>query len=129
MPLTADRVIDHRTTPPGVVPPQLQQWVLIGIVLVMVAILTFTGPSAKPRGTSTGAAPIAVVDANQQRIEEYQRRVQEQARRLSAEQAELQLAKQALAAKSGSEIAAQSSTGGSDVDDRKRPFMSHGAAP
>ena len=37
------------------------------------------------------------MDPNQQRIEEYQRRIQEQAQRLAAEQAQLQLTKEAVA--------------------------------
>jgi type IV secretion system protein TrbI len=90
------RVTDRRLLPPGVVPRHLQQWVLIGIALVMVSILAFSGPPAKPRATTAPSAAAVAVDPNQQRIEEYQRRIQEQAQRLAAEQAQLQLTKDAL---------------------------------
>ena len=92
------RLIDHRTTPAGVMPRRLQQWVILGIAVVMMAILALAGPTqpSKPSGaTATTTAPLAI-DPNQQRIEEYQRRVQEQAQRLAAEQAQLDLTKQAM---------------------------------
>jgi len=83
--------------PPGVVPRHLQQWVLIAVALVMIGIMTLTNSPSDSRETisMTGTAPV--VDANQQRIEEYQRRIQEQAQRLAAEQAQLELTKQELA--------------------------------
>jgi type IV secretion system protein VirB10 len=98
------RVADYRTTPAGVVPRHLQQWLLIGVAVVMVAIMALSGTATKPRSASQAAATAPVVDPNQQRIEEYQRRVQEQAQRLAAEQAQLELAKSAMAASSASSI-------------------------
>jgi len=92
------RITDRRRLPPGVVPRHLQQWVLIGTALVMVGILAWSGPPAPPRTTTTPSAAAGAVDPNQQRIEDYQRRIQEQAQRLAAEQAQLQLTKDALAA-------------------------------
>jgi hypothetical protein len=62
-----------------VVPRHLQQWVLIGIALVMVGIMALSGSPVKSRAVSPAPAALAV-DPNQQRIEEYQRRIQEQAR-------------------------------------------------
>ena len=38
------RVLDRRRWPDGVVPRHLQQWVLIGVAVVMVAILALSGP-------------------------------------------------------------------------------------
>ena len=64
--------------------------------LVMVGILALSGPPAKPRATAAPSPAAVAVDPNQQRIEEYQRRIQEQAQRLAAEQAQLQLTKEAL---------------------------------
>jgi type IV secretory pathway VirB10-like protein len=91
-------ITDRRTIPPGVVPRHLQQWVLVGVAVVMVAILALVGSPPTPR-VSAGSSPTAVtVDANQQRIEAYGRRIQEQAQRLAAEQARLQLTKEALGA-------------------------------
>ena len=80
------------------VPRHLQQWVLIGVALVMVGILAVSGPPAKPRATAAPSPAAATVDPNQERIEDYQRRIQEQAQRLVAEQAQLEQTKQALVA-------------------------------
>lgn len=89
-------IIDHRQMPPGVLPRHLQQWVLIGIALVMIGILSIGGGPTKSKPAPGGpAAQAGAVDANQQRIEEYQRRIQEQAQRLAQEQAALAQAKSA----------------------------------
>ena len=90
------RLIDRRVWPAGVVPRHLQQWVLIGVAVVMVAILALAGPPATPRVTSTPSVAATGVDPNQQRIEDYQRHITEQAQRLAAEQASLEAAKAAL---------------------------------
>lgn len=92
------RVADRRLLPPGVVPRHLQQWVLVGTAVVMVGILAVSGPPTTPRVTPTPAPGTLAVDPNQQRIEDYQRRIQAQAERLAAEQAQLQLVKEAVAA-------------------------------
>lgn len=91
------RVTDHRRLPLGVVPRHLQQWALAGIAVVMVGILAVSSPSPTSRAPVTSSPTAMAVDPNQQRIEEYQRRIQEQAQRLATEQAQLQLAKEALA--------------------------------
>ena len=92
------RVTDHRRLPLGVVPRHLQQWALAGIAVVMVGILAVSSPSPPSRAPVTSSPTAMAVDPNQQRIEEYQRRIQEQAQRLATEQAQLQLAKDALTA-------------------------------
>lgn len=109
-------VIDRRTTPEGVVPAHLPQWVVMAIAAGMIAILTFTGARPGPR-SSTPSVSASVTDASQQRIEEYERRVQEQSQRLAAEQAELQLAKHALADRS---TTAESTSPQEAVPDRPR---------
>jgi type IV secretion system protein VirB10 len=78
------QVIDHRVVPPGVAPRHLQQWLLIGVAVVMAGIMAMSGSPARPRPTSEPAASTPAVDANQQRIEDFQQRIQEQVRRLSA---------------------------------------------
>src|SRR5688572_10281555 len=90
------RVIDRRTIPLGVVPRHLQQWVLVGVALVMVGILVLSGSPTTPRPTAAPSPAALAIDPNQQRIEEYQRRIQEQAQRLAAEHAQLQLTKDAV---------------------------------
>ena len=93
---TPGTVTDHRPVPAGVMPRHLQQWLIIGVAIVMAGIMALSGPPTKPR-TTTEPPGAAAVDPNQQRIEEYQRRIQEQAQRLAAEQAQLQLTKDAVA--------------------------------
>lgn len=97
-PVEPGHVSDHRTTPAGVVPRHLQQWLLLGIAGVMVAIMALSGGPTKPHAPATGSPAAAAVDANQQRIEEYARRIQDQTQRLAAEQAQLDLTKEAVAA-------------------------------
>jgi type IV secretory pathway VirB10-like protein len=94
------RLIDRRTMPAGVVPRHLQQWVLVGVASVMAGIMALSGLPAKPRSSTMPAPAALAVDPNQQRIEEYQRRVLEQAQRLTAEQAQLQDAKDSVATES-----------------------------
>jgi type IV secretion system protein VirB10 len=91
------RVLDYRRTPLGVMPRQLQRWLLLGTAMVMVGIMALSGGPTRSRATSTpSSATAVVVDPNQQRIEEYQRRIQEQSQRLAAEQAQLHVVKDAL---------------------------------
>src|ERR1700693_6402417 len=89
-------VTDRRTMPAGVVPRHLQHWMLVGVALVMVGIMALSGGPTKPRATPSSSSDAPIVDPNQQRIEEFQRRIQEQAQRLAAEQAQLQLTKDAV---------------------------------
>src|SRR5580704_18524632 len=91
------RVTDWRTMPAGVMPRHLQQWALLGIAVVMVGIMTLSGTPTRPRATATPSPATSAIDPDQHRIEDYQRRIQEQAQRLAAEQAQLQLTKDAVA--------------------------------
>src|SRR5579864_6776452 len=100
------RVSDHRTTPPGVMPRHLQQWVLVATALGMAAIMAIAGPSSKPRPTAAPSPGTATVNPNQERIEEYERRIQEQTERLAAEQVRVQRARQAVAMAEGQRVAA-----------------------
>jgi type IV secretion system protein VirB10 len=63
----------------------------------MVCVILLTSRSTPPDATPVAPKVPVTVDPNQVRIKEYRDRVDEQARRLQAEQAELALAKQALA--------------------------------
>jgi type IV secretory pathway VirB10-like protein len=90
------RMLDYRRAPLGVMPRQLQRWLLLGTAIVMAGIMALSGGPARPRSTSTAPSVAAAIDPNQQRIEEYQRRIQEQSLRLAAEQAQLHRVKDAL---------------------------------
>src|SRR5260370_28363441 len=68
-PATAPPVIDHRQLPPGVLPRQLQLWVMVGVALVMVGIMAVAGRPTRPPATATApSAPTAAIDPNQPRI-------------------------------------------------------------
>ena len=96
-PADPGRVTDRRTVPLGVMPRHLQQWVVMGITVVMVGIMALSGSPTKPRTSAASSPTTSAVDANQQRIEEYQRRIQEQTQRLAAEAEQLQRTKDAVA--------------------------------
>ena len=109
------RVTDWRAMPAGVVPRRLQQWGIIGIATVMVAILALSGPPRKsyvPPGVNPDAT---AVDANAQRIDDYRRTIQEQATRLAAEQAQLQLTKASLGLPGAAPLDAAASRPSPDV--------------
>jgi hypothetical protein len=90
VPPAGPRVLDYRRAPLGVMPRQLQRWLLLATAIVMTGIMALSGGTPRPRSASTTASvTAAAIDPNQQRIEEYQRRIQEQSLRLAAEQAQL----------------------------------------
>src|SRR5580658_8152976 len=96
-PAEPGHVTDRRTTPAGVMPRHLQQWMVLGTVLVMVAILSLSRSPATSHASTAVSSVTSAVDASQQRIEEYQRRIQEQTARLALEEAQLQRTKEAVA--------------------------------
>jgi type IV secretory pathway VirB10-like protein len=97
VPPAGPRVLDYRRAPLGVMPRQLQRWLLLATAIVMAGIMALSGGTPRPRSAPTTASATAVpIDPNQQRIEEYQRRIQEQSLRLAAEQAQLHRVKDAL---------------------------------
>ena len=117
---TPGSVTDHRPVPAGVMPRHLQQWLIIAVAIVMAGIMALSGPATKPRTTTDPPGAAAVVDPNQQRIEEYQRRIQEQAQRLAAEQAQLQLTKDAIAQGPSAGQAATASVAGDSAQPTRR---------
>ena len=98
-PPSSPPVIDVRRTPLGVMPRQLPRWLLLGIAVAMAAIMALSGAPTARRASSTSASTPVAVDANQQRIEDYQRRIQEQTERLVAEQRALDAAKTGAASR------------------------------
>ena len=98
-PPSSPPVIDVRRTPLGVMPRQLPRWLLLGIAVAMAAIMALSGAPTARRASLTSASTPVAVDANQQRIEDYQRRIQEQTERLVAEQQALDAAKTGAASR------------------------------
>ena len=94
-PLTPAPVQDKRTAPPGILPKNIQSWVLTGIAVVMITIIALTGrnaPKEKPRVDERVVAAIP----NAERIQEYQKRIEDQTRKLQLEQAQLARTQAAL---------------------------------
>jgi type IV secretion system protein TrbI len=83
-------ITDKRTTPSGTLPKNMQTYVLGGLAAVMVLVIWFSGRS-NPRphssdGLLTTNAPQSPSD---DRVKEYQKRIEEETRRLKQEQGEL----------------------------------------
>src|ERR1700753_2243809 len=99
----APEITNKSAKPPGIIPKNAQTWAMAAIAIVMVSVIAFSGgPAPKPKTAATSRAN-AVVDPNQQRIQDYRQEVAEQTRRLAEEQARLETAKKELnAAASGS---------------------------
>ena len=101
-PVQAPQVQDRRVKPSGVLPKNAQAWVLSGIALLMVAVISLSGRNPSKERSSTAPSPAAgVIDPNAARIQEYQARIEEQARKLQLEQAQLARTQQALAPGAG----------------------------
>jgi type IV secretory pathway VirB10-like protein len=96
-PVASPQVHDRRSKPSGVVPRNAQNWLLIGIAVLMVAVITLSGRSPRKGPTVPASPATMVVDPSAARIEDYQRRVEEETRKLQLEQAQLARAQQKLA--------------------------------
>ncbi|MHB8609612.1 MAG: TraB/TrbI/VirB10 family type IV secretion system protein [Candidatus Acidiferrales bacterium] len=82
---------DNARKPPGLLPKNVQSWVIIGIALLMVVIMWLTG-GKKPQATGKSAAPTvltpAPVEVNETKIAELQSRIQDlQKQQLAAQSA------------------------------------------
>jgi len=114
---------DKAPKPPGLLPKNVQSWVIVGIALLMIVIMWLTG-GKKPQATSKSAIssfqPPAPVEVNETKIAELQNRIQE-------------LQKQQLAAQSA--LAQQTRLLGSAAPDQLQtqpgvaPTAANGASP
>lgn len=88
-------VQDRSLRPTGVLPKNMQTYVIIGIAVVMVGAIAFSGAGTPQRSKDPQAPkPQTAIDPNWARIQEYRNRIDEQARKLADEQAKLEQAKQ-----------------------------------
>jgi type IV secretory pathway VirB10-like protein len=94
---SGSQVQDRAVRPPGVLPKNTQTYIIIGIAVLMVGAIAFSGAGTPSRNAATAApkTPTAV-DPNWARIQDYRNRIDEQARKLADEQAKLEQAKQAF---------------------------------
>lgn len=98
MPDSAEpKVVHVAAKPPGILPKNVQLWIMSGIALVMVLVIALSGnPAPREKSELPQRMQQTVVDPNAQRIAEYRARIEEQAQRLADEQARLSQAKDAL---------------------------------
>ena len=84
----ATPIHDQRTAPPGVLPRQLQMWLMIGLAVIILAIILFTGHAAPaPRASAamrTADPSLLAPD----RIQTYQRQLADDEARLRRELAQ-----------------------------------------
>ena len=89
-------VQDRSIRPPGVLPKNTQTYIILGIAVLMVGAIAFSGAGTPPSNPATALTKTpTAVDPNWARIQEYRNRIDEQARKLADEQAKLEQAKQA----------------------------------
>jgi hypothetical protein len=89
---------DKAPKPPGLLPKNVQSWLLMSLALLMVLIMWATGgkkPGAPPRALPSGPAVQAPLEVNEAKIVEMQKRIQDLQRQQNA--AETALAQQTRA--------------------------------
>src|SRR6266446_2164718 len=129
---------DKAPKPPGLLPKNVQSWVIIGIALLMVVIMWLTG-GKKPQATGKSAAPTvltpAPVEVNETKIAELQNRIQDLQRQQLAAQTALAQQTRLLGSLPQEQTQAQSNTAPSNAppaaaedaikaERRKREYLS-----
>lgn len=85
-------ITEKSPKPPGLLPKNVQSWLLVGIALGMVLIMWLTGgkkPQATPKASVPVSAVPALVEVNETKIAELQSRIQELQREQLVAQAAL----------------------------------------
>jgi type IV secretion system protein TrbI len=130
-----ESIQDKAPQPPGLIPKNVQSWLLIGLALVMVLIMWLTGgkkPQATaktPAATATTQAPIEV---NETKIAELQNHIQQlQREQLVAQNALAQQTRLLGAAPQGSQLNQLRNTPSSEhvedpirVEQKRRDYLS-----
>jgi type IV secretion system protein TrbI len=82
---------DKAPKPPGLLPKNVQSWVIVGIALLMIVIMWLTGgkkPQATTKSSVSSFQPPVPVEVNETKIAELQNRIQElQKQQLAAQSA------------------------------------------
>src|ERR1700693_5809180 len=79
---------DQRSTPRGVLPRQLQMWLMIGLAVIILAIILFTGHAAPAPRASAAMRTVEPSLLAPDRIQTYQRQLAEDEARLPRELAQ-----------------------------------------
>lgn len=83
---------DKAPKPPGLLPKNIQSWVIVGIALLMIVIMWLTGgkkPQATTKSSASAFQPPVPVEVNETKIAELQNRIQELQRQQLAAQSAL----------------------------------------
>lgn len=84
---------DKAPKPPGLIPRNLQAFVIVGLALLMVAIMAFTGHKAPAPSVGTTSSLPNLVPVNPEKVNDFQKNI-EQTQRESAPQVEAALLQQ-----------------------------------
>src|SRR5271169_6409238 len=74
------QVQEKAPKPQGLLPKNVQSWLLIGLAFLMVAIMWLTGskkPPAPTKAASSAAPPLAPLEVNETKISELQNRIEQ----------------------------------------------------
>lgn len=126
---------DKAPKPPGLLPKNVQSWLLIGLALVMVLIMWLTGgkkPQATAKTPASSVTAQAPVEVNETKITELQNRIQElQREQLVAQNALAQQTRFLGAGSQGSQLNQSPSTQSSEhvedpirTEQKKRDYLS-----
>ena len=78
----SEPIQDKAPKPPGLLPKNVQSWLIFGLAVLMVVIMWLTGgkKQAAPRTVGTLPQATPTVEVNEAKIAELQNRIQEQQR-------------------------------------------------
>lgn len=82
---------DHRQKPRGVLPRQLQMWLMVGIAAIILLVILITG-RPQPAAQSVGDRPVATALPAADRIRAYQQQLKDEEARLHQLQAQAAIA-------------------------------------
>src|SRR6202051_5400170 len=77
------QVKEKAQKPQGLLPKNVQSWLLIGLAFLMVAIMWLTGgkkPPTPAKAASSGAPVLAPLEVNETKISELQNRIEQMQR-------------------------------------------------
>jgi type IV secretion system protein TrbI len=78
--------VQNKTSkPPGILPKNAQTWIVLGVAVLMILVISFSNAGEPKPKARDGANRQTSTTATQNRIDEYRAMVDEEARRLAAE--------------------------------------------
>ena len=78
--------VQNKTSkPPGILPKNAQTWIVLGVAVLMILVISFSNAGAPKPKARDAANRQTSTTATQNRIDEYRAMVDEEARRLAAE--------------------------------------------